>query len=112
MWTISRQAVENNTRTDDKPLIAGTARSPKNSNIRQARNPYVILTFLSGLESYKCQFISVGFSRFRETPIGKRHEVSTGDGGVLAWRFPSYNSVVITETLLKPTSSLDSLLER
>jgi hypothetical protein len=85
---------------------------PKNSNIRQARNPYVILTFLSGLESYKCPFISVGFSSFRETPIGKRHEVGTGDGGVLAWRFPSYNSFVITETLLKPTSSLDSLLER
>jgi hypothetical protein len=53
-----------------------------------------------------------GFFSFQGPPIGKRHKVGTGDGGVLAWRFPSYNSVVITETLLKPTSSLDSLLER
>ena len=45
--------------------------------------------------------------------IGKSRGWGTGDcGGVPTGRFPSYNSGVMTETILHPTSSLDGLLER
>ena len=55
----------------------------------------------------------MGFSSFRDTPIGKAPGgvlVTVGD--VLTGRFPSYNSVVMTETILDHTSSLNPLLER
>ena len=53
------------------------------------------------------------FFRRKTTPIGKPRGRGTGDGGgVVSGLIPSYNSGVMTETILHPTSSLDGLLER
>lgn len=54
------------------------------------------------------------FSFQRHPSLGSNREWSAGGvvGGVLRQYFPSYNSVVMTETILHSPSRLDGLLER
>ena len=53
------------------------------------------------------------FLFLRHPASGRHRGPGTGDGGgVVSGGIPSYNFSVMTETLLKPTNSLDALLER